>query len=59
VRYGTIADDPGEEAFLTSSTREVQAIRAVDGAPLPDAPGPLTRQADEALTVVVRGDIDP
>jgi branched-chain amino acid aminotransferase len=48
-----------DEAFLTSSTREVQAIRAVDGKPLPAAPGPLTQHAAEALAAVVRQNIDP
>ena len=48
-----------EEAFLTSTTREVQPIRAVDGTPLPQAPGPLTRAAAEALAAVVARDIDP
>src|SRR5205823_4990923 len=33
-----------EEAFLTSSTREVQPIRAVDGTLLPAAPGPVTEK---------------
>jgi len=48
-----------EEAFLTSSTREVQAVRAVDGVPLPRAPGPLTRTAAEALAALILADIDP
>jgi branched-chain amino acid aminotransferase len=34
-----------DEAFLASSTRDVQPIRAVDGAALPTAPGPLTERA--------------
>jgi branched-chain amino acid aminotransferase len=34
-----------EEAFLASSTRDVQPIRWVDGRALPAAPGPLTRRA--------------
>jgi branched-chain amino acid aminotransferase len=34
-----------DEAFLTSSTRDVQAIRAVDDAELAPAPGPLTKRA--------------
>ncbi len=34
-----------DEAFLASSTRDVQPIRAVDGQPLPAAPGPLTERA--------------
>jgi branched-chain amino acid aminotransferase len=33
-----------DEAFLTSSTREVQGIHAVDGADLPAAPGPITHR---------------
>ncbi len=48
-----------EEAFLTSTTREIQPISAVDGAVLPAAPGPLTRAAADALAAVVAGDIDP
>lgn len=37
-----------DEAFLTSSTRDVQPIHAVDGRELP-APGPLTAQMQEAF----------
>jgi branched-chain amino acid aminotransferase len=48
-----------DEAFLTSSTREVQAISAVDGAPLPAAPGPVTTQLAEAFKTLVAADIDP
>jgi branched-chain amino acid aminotransferase len=48
-----------EEAFLTSSTREVQAIRAVDGTPLPAAPGPLTQEAAEAFSALIVADLDP
>lgn len=48
-----------DEAFLTSSTREVQPIRAIDGEPLPDAPGPLTRAAAAAFTALVGRDLDP
>ncbi len=48
-----------DEAFLTSSTREVQAIAAVDGRRLPAAPGPLTRQARDAFTALVARDLDP
>ncbi|MGH8991017.1 MAG: aminotransferase class IV [Acidimicrobiia bacterium] len=47
-----------DEAFLTSSTREVQAISAVDGTPLPVAPGPVTVQLAEAFTALVAADID-
>lgn len=48
-----------EEAFLTSSTREVQPIRAVDASPLPAVPGSLTRAAAEALAALIVADIDP
>jgi branched-chain amino acid aminotransferase len=37
--------ESADEAFLASSTRDVQAIRAVDGSPLGAAPGPLTQRA--------------
>lgn len=47
------------EAFLTSSTREVQPIRAVDGHRLPDCPGPATRAAAEAFAALVTRDPDP
>ncbi len=36
------------EAFLTSTSREVQPIRAVDGTELAECPGPLTRFARAA-----------
>jgi len=37
------------EAFLASTTREVQAVAAIDGAPLPAAPGPRTEEAQRAF----------
>jgi branched-chain amino acid aminotransferase len=48
-----------EEAFLSSTTREVQAIAAVDGRPLPDAPGPITRRLAGLFRELVASDIDP
>jgi branched-chain amino acid aminotransferase len=48
-----------DEAFLTSSTREVQPIDAVDGHSLPAAPGPLTRAATAAFQALVARDLDP
>jgi branched-chain amino acid aminotransferase len=48
-----------DEAFLTSTTREVQPIRAVDRRPLPAAPGPLTRAAADAFAALIARDIDP
>ena len=37
------------EAFLASTTREIQAVSAIDGADLPEAPGPRTREAQAAF----------
>jgi branched-chain amino acid aminotransferase len=37
------------EAFLASTTREIQAVASIDGGPLPEAPGPRTRAAYEAF----------
>jgi branched-chain amino acid aminotransferase len=48
-----------DEAFLTSSTREVQPIDAVDGHRLRTAPGPLTRAAAAAFRALVERDLDP
>lgn len=48
-----------DEAFLSSTTREVQAIAKVDGQKLPAAPGPITTRLAEAFTELVRRDLDP
>jgi branched-chain amino acid aminotransferase len=48
-----------EEAFLTSTTRDVQAIRAVDGSAYPAAPGPITRKAIETFAERSAADLDP
>jgi branched-chain amino acid aminotransferase len=50
-RPATLADiaDDSTEAFLASTTREVQAIASIDGVDLPAAPGERTRAAAEAL----------
>ncbi len=37
------------EAFLASTTREVQAVAAIDGKPLAEAPGPRTQEAQRAF----------
>ena len=37
------------EAFLASTTREIQAVAAIDGTELPEAPGPRTREAEAAF----------
>lgn len=46
--------DAAEEAFLTSTTRDVQPISSIDGRPLARVDGPLTRAAAEAFAVVAR-----
>lgn len=48
-----------DEAFLTSTTRDVHPIHAVDGHPLPAAPGPHTRAAAQAFTRLKATQIDP
>ncbi len=48
-----------DEAFLTSSTRDVQPIRLVDGVALPAAPGRLTRNAASAFKDLLARDLDP
>jgi branched-chain amino acid aminotransferase len=47
------------EAFLTSSTRDVQPISTVDGVPLPATPGPLTKAAMDAFADLQKRDVDP
>jgi branched-chain amino acid aminotransferase len=37
------------EAFLASTTREIQAVSAIDGAEVPEVPGPRTREAQDAF----------
>ena len=48
-----------DEAFLTSTTREVQPILRVDGRSLPAAPGPLTAAAAAGFADLLRRDLDP
>ena len=38
-----------QEAFLASTTREIQAVSAIDGNEVAEAPGPRTREAQEAF----------
>jgi branched-chain amino acid aminotransferase len=47
------------EAFLSSSTREVQPISSVDGHRLPEVGGPLTAAAMVRFADLVGRDIDP
>jgi branched-chain amino acid aminotransferase len=48
-----------DEAFLTSTTREVQAIARVDDLALPDAPGPVTKQLAALFADLVATNLDP
>jgi len=48
-----------DEAFLTSTVREVQPVTAVDGRALTRAPGAITRQLAAAFTDLVARDLDP
>lgn len=48
-----------EEAFLTSTTRDVHPISHVDGRALPTCPGPATRRAADAFAAVVARTLDP
>ena len=47
------------EAFLTSSTRDVQAISHIDDLALPQAPGPQTQAAAVAFAEVLTNRLDP
>jgi branched-chain amino acid aminotransferase len=47
------------EAFLTSSTRDVQPIGSVDGRALPTAPGRWTQKAVEAFEALQARTVDP
>ncbi len=45
------------EAFLASTTREIQAVAAIDGRRLPEAPGPRTREAQEAFAATLEREL--
>jgi branched-chain amino acid aminotransferase len=47
------------EAFLASTTREVQAIASVDGRELPHAPGPRTAEAIEGFSRAIERELGP
>ena len=46
-----------EEAFLASTTREVQAVSEIDGARLATVDGPRTRKAAAAVRSAVEADL--
>lgn len=56
----TVADLHGaSEAFLTSTTRRVQAVASVDGTALGAAPGPVTAAVLERFAALEASTIDP
>lgn len=55
--WSELAD--ADEAFLTSSIRDVQAIEKIDGRALPSAPGPMTIAAAAAFADLMARDLDP
>ena len=57
VPVGALA--AAEEAFLTSSTREVQPIDTVDGQAMPAVPGPLSAEVEKAFADLLSRDLDP
>jgi branched-chain amino acid aminotransferase len=56
---GPSALGDADEAFLTSSTREVQSIARVDGRALPTAPGPTSDKLGGLLTELIARNPDP
>jgi branched-chain amino acid aminotransferase len=46
-----------KEAFLASTTREIQAVSSVDGESLSEAPGPQTREASVAFAAVLEREL--
>lgn len=48
-----------DEAFLTSTTREVQPISRVDDFDLPHAPGPVTTRLARLFSELVATNVDP
>jgi branched-chain amino acid aminotransferase len=57
VPVGALRD--ADEAFVTSTVREVQPVTAVDGHDLPAVPGPITSRLAAAFTDLVARDLDP
>lgn len=51
--------DRADEVLLTSTTRDVQPVRVLDGRPLPGVAGPVARRAMAAITDLQARDIDP
>jgi branched-chain amino acid aminotransferase len=48
-----------DEAFVTSTTRRLQPISAVDGQALPSVPGPVTQRLTDAFLALEARTLDP
>jgi branched-chain amino acid aminotransferase len=48
-----------DEVLLTSSTRDVQPLRALDGRPLPGASGPVAQRAMATIADLQARTLDP
>ncbi|WP_093170929.1 aminotransferase class IV [Sinosporangium album] len=48
-----------DEVFLTSTTRDIQPVRMVDGTAIPAAPGPVTAKAMRVFAERAEADTDP
>jgi branched-chain amino acid aminotransferase len=57
VPVGALAE--ADEAFVSSTVREVQPIATVDGQALPTAPGPVTTKLAAAFTALTKRDPNP
>ncbi|HEV7524165.1 MAG TPA: aminotransferase class IV [Acidimicrobiia bacterium] len=57
VPIGALGDC--DEAFLSSTTREVQPIAHIDGEPLPNVCGPVSERLAAAFRDLVGRDLDP
>jgi len=57
--FGPEALTAADEAFLTSSTREIEPISHFDDVALPAAPGDITHQLAQAFRALVARDLDP
>lgn len=52
VPFGALTE--ATEVFLTSTTRDVQAVVSIDGRRLADAPGPHTLRANDSFAAIAR-----
>jgi branched-chain amino acid aminotransferase len=48
-----------DEVLLTSSTRDVQPLRMLDGRELPGIEGPVAKRAIDAVAELQARDLDP